>query len=652
MTSHYPYDAAPTLRLTVGQAIVRFLSNQWSERDGVEQRLVAGMFGIFGHGNVAGIGQGLLQDQVALETQEQGGGPTGADEQHLPYYLARNEQGAVHAAAAYAKTTERLQTLAVTSSIGPGALNMVTGAALATTNRLPVLLFPSDQFSTRYPDPVLQQLEDPRSLDVSVNDAFKPVSRFWDRINRPEQLIPSLLNAMRVLTDPAETGAVVICLPQDVQAEAFDWPVEMFRKRVWHVARPVPEPAALKRAVEAIKAAKKPLLVAGGGVIYSGASEVLRAFTTATGIPVADTQAGKGAINFDHALSVGGLGSTGNSAANTLAREADLVIGVGTRYSDFTTASHTVFANPDVRFVNVNVTAFDAAKHSATMLVSDAREALSALQDGLDGWSTDAAYQQRAADLWAEWDKVIEECYHRDHQPLPAQTEVFGALNELMGERDVVINAAGSMPGDLQALWRARTPEQYHLEYAFSCMGYEIPASMGVRLALDAAGHTDRKVVAIVGDGTYQMLPMELATIVSEQLNVIFVILDNSGFASIGALSESRGSQRFGTKYRMRNRESGRLDGGPVPFDIAANAESWGATVLRCNGIEEFKNGYATAVQTPGAVVLYIQTDLTGPNPPGCAWWDVPVSEVSELESTQQAFTEYTAEKKVQRHYL
>ncbi|GAB94653.1 3D-(3,5/4)-trihydroxycyclohexane-1,2-dione acylhydrolase (decyclizing) [Kineosphaera limosa] len=642
-----------TVRLTVAQALVRFLAAQYSERDGVEQRLVPGMFGIFGHGNVAGVGQALLQAQVQAE--EAGGGQsvtqrpvTDPADGELPYYMARNEQGAVNAAAAFAKTTDRLQALAVTASIGPGSTNMVTGAALATTNRLPVLLLPSDIFATRYPDPVLQQLEDPRCLDISVNDAFKPVSRFWDRINRPEQLIPSALAAMRVLADPAETGAVTICLPQDVQAEAYDWPEEFFARRVWHVARPVPEPAALERALAAIRAAKKPLVVAGGGVIYSGASEVLREFASATGIPVADTQAGKGAINWDHPLAVGGVGSTGNMAANTLAREADLVIGVGTRYSDFTTASHTIFANPDVRFVNVNVLAFDAAKHSATMVVADAREALTALQAGLAGWRTDEAYQSRAAELDADWQRVVDECYHRDQTPLPAQTEVFGALNELMGDTDVVINAAGSMPGDLQCLWRAKTPQQYHLEYAFSCMGYEIPAAMGVRMAKGEEG----QVVAIVGDGTYQMLPMEIATIVAERLKVIFVLLQNHGYASIGALSESRGSQRFGTKYRMRNAATGRLDGEEVPFDLAANAASWGATVLRCNGIEEFRENYAKAAAADGPTVLYIETDLYGPNPPGSAWWDVPVSQVSELESTQLASKEYEEEKAAQRHYL
>ncbi|MBW3085262.1 3D-(3,5/4)-trihydroxycyclohexane-1,2-dione hydrolase [Austwickia sp. TVS 96-490-7B] len=633
-----------TIRLTVGQAVVRFLANQWSERDGVEHRLFAGVFGIFGHGNVCGVGQALLQAELAADR--------GAQDAELPYFLIRNEQAGVHAAAAYAKTTERLQTLAVTTSIGPGATNMVTGAALATTNRLPVLLLPSDTFATRVPDPVLQQLEQPYSPEVTVNDAFRPVSRFFDRVHRPEQLIPALLGACRVLTDPVETGAATVCLPQDVQAEAFDWPVEFFRKRVWHVGRPVPEPAALARAVEAIRTAKRPLLVAGGGVVYSGASEALRAFASATGIPVADTQAGKGAINWDHECAVGGVGSTGNDAANTLAREADLVIGVGTRFSDFTTASHSVFADPQVRFVNVNVGSFDASKHAAQMVLADAREALDALRVALSGWRVDEEWAARGRERYAAWQGVVDECYHRGHGPLPAQTEVFGALNELMGERDVLINAAGSMPGDLQALWRASTPEQYHLEYAFSCMGYEIPAAIGVRMALDDAGHQDRTVVAIVGDGTYQMLPAEIATMVQEGLKVVLVLLQNHGFASIGALSESRGSQRFGTRYRRRDGGSGRLDGSDVPFDLAKNAESWGATVLRCEGVAQFRDNFVQAVAADGPTVLYIETDLYGPNPPGCAWWDVPVAQVSELESTQTAYDDYVVEKRAQRHYL
>ncbi|MDR1512250.1 MAG: 3D-(3,5/4)-trihydroxycyclohexane-1,2-dione acylhydrolase (decyclizing), partial [Propionibacteriaceae bacterium] len=610
---------ATTIRLTVGQAVVRFLKNQYSERDGVERRLVPGMFGIFGHGNVAGLGQGLLQDAVT--------DPDGA----LTYYLARNEQGAVHAASGFAKTKNRLQTLAVTASIGPGSLNMITGAATATTNRLPVLLFPSDIFATRAPDPVLQQLEQPYSLDISVNDAFRPVSRFFDRINRPEQLIPSLLQAMRVLTDPVETGAVVVALPQDVQAEAFDWPAEFFAQRVWRVARPAPDAAALARAVAAIRAAERPLIVAGGGVVYSEASQALRDFAAQTGIPVADTQAGKGAINWDHPAAVGGLGSTGAGAANTLAREADLVIGIGTRYSDFTTASHTIFANPEVRFVNLNVASFDAAKHAAEMVVCDAKVGLEALAAALGDHHVDPAHAQRAADLDADWQRVIDECDHRGHQPLPAQTEVFGAMNELMGPKDVVINAAGSMPGDLQALWRASTPEQYHVEYAFSCMGYEIPAAMGVKLAVG----DDQEVVAIVGDGTYQMLPQELATIAQEGLKVVIVLLQNWGFASIGSLSESRGSQRFGTKYRARNKATGLLDAGPLPFDLAANAASWGIKVVKAAGIAEFREVFQAALDGDEATVVYIETNLEGPNPPATAWWDVPVSQVSELPSTQ-----------------
>jgi 3D-(3,5/4)-trihydroxycyclohexane-1,2-dione acylhydrolase (decyclizing) len=570
------------------------------------------------------------------------------DAPDLPFYHARNEQGAVHAAAAYAKTTNRLSTLAVTASTGPGSTNMITGAALATTNRVPVLVLPSDVFVTRWPDPVLQQLEDPRTYDISVNDAFKPVSRFWDRISRPEQLIPSALAAMRVLTDPVETGAATICLPQDVQAEAYDWPLEFFRKRVWHVARPVPEPAALARAVSVIRSAKRPLVIAGGGVVYSEASRQLREFATATGIPVADTHAGKGAVNWDHPSAVGGVGSTGSAAANALARQADVVIGIGTRYSDFTTASHTIFAEPDVRFVNVNVGSFDAAKHSATMLVADAREALTALTERLDGWHTTPQYRQEAIDLDASWQQSVEQCYHRGHTPLPAQTEVFGVLNELMAPTDVVINAAGSMPGDLQCLWRASTPEQYHVEYAYSCMGYEIPAAMGVKMALGE----DAEVVAIVGDGTYQMLPMELATIVSEGLKVIIVLLDNGGYASIGALSESRGSQRFGTRYRMRNPETGRLDGEHVPFDLAANAASWGVDVLDCDGIEQFRENYLKAAASTRPTALYIKTNLYGPHPPGSAWWDVPVAQASELESTRIAFQEYVDEKAPQRHYL
>lgn len=636
--SQHDHPASPgTIRLTVGQALVRFLAAQHTQRDGVRQRLIPGAFGIFGHGNVAGIGQALLQN--ALDPAE--------DEAQLDYYQARNEQNMVHAAVAFARTRNRLQTMACTASIGPGSTNMVTGAALATIDRIPVLLLPSDVFASRAVDPVLQQLEDERSMDVTVNDAFRPVSRYFDRIWRPEQLIPSALAAMRVLTDPAETGAVTLCLPQDVQAEAHDWPLELFRERTWHSARPVPEPAALQRAAEVIRSARRPLIVAGGGVIYSEASEALTAFAEATGIPVADTQAGKGAIHGDHLTSVGGVGATGADPANALAAEADVVIGVGTRYTDFTTASHTAFRNPDVRFVNLNVKAFDAAKHSATMVVADARAGLEALRQELDGFRAATDHLDRAQELHQAWKERIAPCFQPHDQELPAQTEIFGALNELMGDQDVVINAAGSMPGDLQALWTARSPQQYHLEYGYSCMGYELPASMGVKMAAP-----DSEVVAIIGDGTFQMAPQEIATIVAEDLKVILVILQNHGWSSIGALSESHGSQRFGTKYRMRSKESGMLDGGLLPMDIAANIRSYGIEVQEVRSTEDFRTAYRRAEASEKATAIVVETDLYGPHPPGSGWWDVPVSQTSRLESTQRASEEYEAARAPQRHYL
>ena len=409
----------------------------------------------------------------------------------------------------------------------------------------------------------------------------------------------------------------------------------------------MPEPAALARAVAVIRSARKPLLIAGGGVIYSEGSAALSEFADATGIPVADTQAGKGAISFEHPCSVGGIGSTGNDAANALAADADVIIGVGTRYSDFTTASHTAFGNPDVRFVNLNVLAFDAAKNSAEMVVADARAALVALTTELGGYRVAGSYSRQVAALVADWARVTDECFHRDNLPRPAQTEVFGALNELMGDDDIVINAAGSMPGDLQALWRARSPGQYHLEYGYSCMGYEIPAAMGAKLAAP-----DCEVVAIVGDGSYQMAPQEVATIVSENLKVIIVLLQNHGFASIGGLSQSLGSQRFGTSYRMRDEGSDRLDGGYVSLDLPANARSFGADVLVVHTIEQFRDAYAAAAASTRTTLIYVETDLYGPNPPASAWWDVPVSQTARLESTRQAYTKYRQHKKAQRHHL
>ncbi|MFE7795709.1 3D-(3,5/4)-trihydroxycyclohexane-1,2-dione acylhydrolase (decyclizing) [Streptomyces sp. NPDC057460] len=618
------------MRLTTGQALVRFLANQFSERDGRERRLIDGVWGIFGHGNVAGIGQALLQYP---------------DE--LPYFLARNEQAMVHTAAAYAKMNDRLATYACTSSIGPGATNMVTGAALATVNRLPVLLLPGDTFATRVADPVLQQLEDPRQGDVSVNDALRPVSKYFDRIERPEQLIPAALAAMRVLTDPVETGAVTLCLPQDVQAEAFDWPADFFRRRVWHVGRPQPEPDALTRAVALLRQAERPLIVAGGGVVYAQAWPQLREFAEATGIPVADTHAGKGAIPWDHPCAVGGLGSTGTSAANALAAEADVVLGIGTRYSDFTTASRTVFAYPQVRFVNLNVARLDAVKHAAEPLVADARAGLEALTRKLADWRTDEAYRARVRELAADWRWATDHAYHLGHGPLPAQTEILGALNELLDDRDVVINAAGSMPGDLQALWRARDPKAYHVEYAYSCMGYEIAAGVGAKLAAP-----DREVVVLVGDGSYLMMCQELVTAVSEGLKLTVVLVDNGGFASIGALSESLGSQRFGTRYRFRDEKTGRLDGGVLPVDLAANAASLGARVLSAGSVPEFRAALLEARAADRTTVVHVTTDPHSPGPPSSAWWDVPVAEVAELDSTRQAHASYETAKRAQRPYL
>ncbi|MFI7602069.1 3D-(3,5/4)-trihydroxycyclohexane-1,2-dione acylhydrolase (decyclizing) [Actinoplanes sp. NPDC049681] len=617
------------MRLTVAQAVVRFLANQWTERDGVEQRAIAGTFGIFGHGNVAGVGQALLQAQRTGEAD-------------MPYHLARNEQAMVHAAVGYARMKNRLSAMACTASIGPGSTNMLTGAALATVNRIPVLLLPSDVFATRVAAPVLQELEDPRSYDVSVNDAFRPLSRFFDRVWRPEQLPSALLAAMRVLFDPAETGAVTLCLPQDVQAEAHDFPDALFARRVWHVARPVPEPAALARAAEVIRAAERPLIIAGGGAVYADASAELDAFARATGIPVADTHAGKGALSWDHPNSVGGVGSTGTPVANRLAREADVVIGVGTRYSDFTTASRTAFADPDVRFVNLNVAAFDAHKESATALVADAREGLAALTAVL----RDKRFELGFAGDVAAWQARVDEAYHLGHGPLPAQSEVIGAVNDACGERDVVVQAAGSMPGDLQLLWRARDPKQYHVEYGYSCMGFEIAGALGIKMA-----DPSREVYALVGDGSYLMMAQEIVTAVADGIKLVIVLVQNHGFASIGALSESLGSQRFGTSYRYRGADDD-YDGGYLPVDLAANAESLGAAVIRCRTIADLTEGLKQAREADRLTVVHIETDPLSPVPSSESWWDVPVCEVSELDSTRAARATYEAAKRGQRLYL
>ena len=623
-----------TIRLTVAQALMRFLAVQYSERDGVEQRLIAGCFGIFGHGNLAGVGQALLEQELSHPSV-------------MPYYLARNEQGMVHAAVAYARMKDRLSTLACTASIGPGSTNMLTGAALATVNRLPVLLLPSDIFATRVASPVLQELETPIGYDVSVNDAFRSLSTFFDRVWRPEQLPAAALGAMRALTDPAQAGAVTIALPQDVQAQAHDWPAELFARRLWHVARPVPERAALQRAVEVLRSAKRPLIVAGGGVIYSQATEALQAFAEATGIPVAETQAGKGALPYDSPLALGAIGSTGTTAANAVAREADVVLGIGTRYSDFTTASRTAFQSADVRFVNVNVTALDAAKHAGIAVLADAREALLALTEGLAGWSVDPAYRENNAKRVAVWDTVVQAAYDLAHGPHPAQSEVIGVVNEVSGPRDVVVCAAGSLPGDLHKLWRTRDPKGYHVEYGFSCMGYEIAGGMGARMACP-----DRDVYVMCGDGSYLMMAQELVTCVQEDVKIVVVLVQNHGFASIGSLSESLGSQRFGTAYRYRDPSSRRLSGDVLPVDLAANAESLGVRVLRASSVDDLRKALLQAKSETGPVLVHVETDPLVPSPSSDAWWDVPVSQVAELTTTRAAHETYLRNKAAQRPLL
>jgi 3D-(3,5/4)-trihydroxycyclohexane-1,2-dione acylhydrolase (decyclizing) len=584
-------DFMGTVRLTAAQALVRFLTEQYVERDGIERRFFAGCFGIFGHGNVAGVGQAL---------QQYSGG--------LPYYQARNEQAMVHTASAYARQNNRLEAFACTTSIGPGATNMVTGAALATINRLPVLLLPGDVFASRGPDPVLQQLETANDGTLSVNDCFRPVSRYWDRVVRPEQVIPAALAAMRVLTNQAETGAVTLALPQDVQTEAFDYPEAFFEKRIWHVGRPLPDAGAMDRAVTMIRAARRPMIVAGGGVIYSEATEALRRLCERTGIPVGETQAGKGSMPYDHPCSLGAVGATGTFAANRAAREADLIIGVGTRWSDFTTASKTAFQNPEARFVN--------------------------------------AGESR------EWDREVDRLYALDLGPLPAQSEVIGAVNSFSDPEDVVVCAAGSMPGDLHKLWRTRDPKGYHVEYGYSCMGYEISGGLGVKMAAP-----EREVYVMCGDGSYLMMNSEIVTSIQEGRKLTIVLVDNSGFSSIGALSRSVGSDGFGTHYRYRKGGSIGLDseekpGDVLPVDLARGAESLGAYVIRTKNIEDLKRALTDAKDVDRTVVIHIPVDRYEGVPDYDSFWDVPVSEVSEMESVTSAREEYAENKKAERRYL
>jgi 3D-(3,5/4)-trihydroxycyclohexane-1,2-dione acylhydrolase (decyclizing) len=621
---------AETVRLTMAQALVRFMSVQYSERDGVRQPFFAGVFGIFGHGNVAGVAQALDQMSDALQ-----------------YYQCRNEQAMVHTAAAFAKMHNRMRTMACTTSIGPGATNMVTGAAGATINRVPVLLLPGDIFASRLPAPVLQQLESSATQDVSVNDCFKPVSRYWDRIYRPEQLLAALPEAMRVLTSPADTGAVTLALPQDVQAEAFDYPTQFFRERTWLVPRTPADAESLQRAAVWIRASKKPVIIAGGGVLYSDAAAALDAFTREFGVPVGETQAGKGSLLWDHPMCLGAVGVSGNSAANTIAREADLVISIGCRLTDFTTASKSAFANPDVRFININVAPMDAFKHAAIPVVADARMALEQLTRTLEGFRTSSAYAEEIARLRQEWNTEAGSLIAPQGGDLLTQAEVIGIVNDTSAPKDVVVCAAGSLPGELHKLWRSRDPKGYHLEYGYSCMGYEIAGGLGVKMA-----DPDRGVYVMVGDGSYLMMAQEIVTSVQEGYKLIIVLVDSGGFASIGALSRSLGSGGFGTSYRYRDQSTRRLDGPLLPVDLAANADSLGARVFRASDRPSLERALDQARSADRTAVVYVPVDPTA-RVPGCGcWWDVPVSEVSEQETVKRARRDYDEGQKKQRWFV
>lgn len=633
-----------SFRMTVGQALATFLAHQWTVDGAIRQRTIGGIIGIFGHGNVAGLGQAIAQ-------------LAGEDPFLLPYYQARNEQAMVHEAVGYARMNRRRATLAATASVGPGSTNMLTGAALATANRLPALLLPSDTFATRVADPVLQQVEIPHDTGISVNDAFRPLSRFFDRVQRPEQLFSIALSAMRVLTDPAETGAVTIALPEDVQAEALDVPAEFLSDREWHIHRPRPDRGALDRALAAIASAQQPLIVAGGGVLYSGAEDELRAFAEKTGIPVATTQAGGGSMVWDHPQYLGGVGATGTTAANRLARDADVVIGIGTRYSDFTTGSRTAFQHPGARFVTINVTGFDAYKHGGRIaVVADAREALAELSAQLTRFHVADDYAARIRAEKAQWDAVVDAAFAPSGLAQPGQAEIIGAVHSASGPRDVMVQAAGSLPGDLHKLWRVRDPLGYHVEYAYSCMGYEIAGGLGFKRGLLAAGDS-RDVIVMVGDGSYLMLSSELATIAAEGIKLIVIIVQNHGYASIGHLSETVGSQRFGTKYRLYDAGAPGLQGERLlPIDLAMNAHSYGLDVVEIDQTPQAAADLAAAVaaakKSDRATVIHITSDPLIYAPDGGGWWDVPVAEVSTMATTQGARRAYEQQRAAQKPLL
>jgi 3D-(3,5/4)-trihydroxycyclohexane-1,2-dione acylhydrolase (decyclizing) len=600
----------------MAQALLRYLDQQYISVDGVETKFVKGIIGIFGHGNVTGIGEALERSPGSLT-----------------YMQGKNEQGMVHTAAAYAKQKNRKQIYACTTSIGPGALNMITAAATATVNRIPVLLLPGDNFATREPDPVLQQLEVSSDYTISATDPFKAVSKYWDRIVRPEQLMVAVTHAMRVLTDPAETGAVTLALPQDVQAEAYDYPESFFARKVHYLDRRPPVPAAIERATKQIAHSKKPLLVAGGGVLYSEASAQLIEFAEAFGIPIAETQAGKSAVSWEHPLNVGAIGVTGSLAANRLAKEADVVIGVGTRFSDFTTASHAAFQNPEVSFININLNSMDAAKLGGEAILADAREGLQALQQELKAQQYSSAYgSSEVAELRDEWNTEVDRLYAAEHEAGLAQTKAVGIVNRTIDPSSVIVCAAGSLPGDLHRLWRSTEPKTYHMEYGFSCMGYEVSGAFGAALA-----EPDREVYAMVGDGSYLMLHSELVTSLQEQKKMTILLFNNNGFQCIHNLQREHGSDGFGNEFRYRETDSGRLTGEYMPMDFAAHARSMGAKAYRAETAEQLEQALRDAKNETVTTLIEIPV-VPGTNTGGYeSWWNVGVPEVSVEEKVVRA---------------
>jgi 3D-(3,5/4)-trihydroxycyclohexane-1,2-dione acylhydrolase (decyclizing) len=611
-----------TIRLTMAQALLRFLDNQYVSIDGVETKFIKGVMGIFGHGNVTGIGEAL----------ERSAGD-------LVYVQGKNEQGMVHAATAFAKQSNRKQIFACTSSIGPGALNMITAAATATVNRIPVLLLPGDNFASRQPDPVLQQLEVASDYTISANEPFKAVSKYWDRIVRPEQLMTAAANAIRVLIDPSETGAVTLALPQDVQAEAYDYPSAFFERKVHYVDRRPASAEAVLRAAQLIKDKKKPLIIAGGGVLYADAMKELGAFAETFGIPVSETQAGKSTLPWNHPLNVGAIGVTGTLAANKLAVEADLIIGVGTRYSDFTTSSKSAFGNPDVQFVNLNISGFDSSKLNGAAVIADAKEGLKALHEALEQIHYRSEHTPSVIKaLKQEWDSEVDRLYGAEHEAGFAQTRALGVIQETIDPSSVVVCAAGSLPGDLHRLWRPVEPKTYHMEYGFSCMGYEIAGAFGAALA-----EPSREVYAIVGDGSYLMLHSEMVTSLQEGRKITILLFDNHGFQCIHNLQRGHGSDGFGNEFRYRSQETGRLSGSYMPIDFAAHARSLGAKAYKASNAEQLKEALALAKQETVTTLIEIPV-VPGTNTGGYeSWWNVGVPEVSVSDKVAQAGKEMNA---------